>query len=688
MTKIEARLLAREAKKHIEKLKKLINRHRYLYHVLDKEEISDEAFDTLKHELSVLESKFPDLITPDSPTQRVGGIALEKFSKVEHASPMLSIEDVFEIEELEDWETYLRKLSGAGKLEYFCELKIDGFAVALRYRNGILDLAATRGNGQVGENVTQNIKTIESIPLRLEIRGEVVKSLRNTVERLISNGEIEVRGEVYMEKKAFEAFNRERVKEGEEPYANPRNLAAGSIRQLDPSLASSRPLKFIGYGMSTEFGQKIHSKEHEMLSALGFKIDRSATICKNIQEVGDYWKRIEKKRDSLPFLVDGVVVSVNNNTIFQELGVAGKSPRGIRAFKFSGKQATTKIVNIQLQIGRTGAVTPVAILEPVQVQGVTISRATLHNEDEIERLDVRIGDTIIVERAGDVIPAVVRVLPELRAGIEKKFRMPKKCPVCETNLIRSSGEAVHRCPNKECRAQKREFLTHFVSKKAFDIEGLGPKIIDTLSEEHLLSDAADIFQLREGDIVPLERFAEKSAANIVSAVEKSKIISLSRFIYALGIRHVGEETAIDLAKNFRTIQLLEKATKEELEEIRDVGRVVAKSISVWFQSKKNQKFIDDLLKAGIQIQNPSWAKSGLAQAFHGKTFVLTGQLEILSRDEAKARIRELGGQISESVSKKTSYLVLGKNPGTKLNMAKKLNIKTIVEKEFLKLIQS
>jgi len=454
-----------EAKKRIEKLKKLINRHRYLYHVLDQEEISDEVFDTLKHKLALLESQFPDLVTPDSPTQRVGGVALEKFSKVEHSTPMLSIEDVFEIEELEDWEIYLGKLSDKRKLEYFCELKIDGFAVALRYRNGILDLAATRGNGRVGEDVTQNIKTIESIPLRLEIHKtkEIDPSLVENLKIKIEKGGVEVRGEVYMEKRAFEAFNRERVKAGEEPYANPRNLAAGSIRQLDPNLASSRPLKFIGYAMSTEFGQKTHSKEHEMLNALGFKTDRSATICKNIQEIGDYWKRIEKKRDSLPFLVDGVVVSVNNNAIFQELGVAGKSPRGIRAFKFSGKQATTKILDIQIQIGRTGAATPVAILEPVQVQGVTISRTTLHNEDEIERLDVRIGDTVIIERAGDVIPEVVRTLPELRTGKEKQFRMPKRCPVCDTILIRPTGEAIHRCPNKECRAQKREFLSHFVS---------------------------------------------------------------------------------------------------------------------------------------------------------------------------------------------------------------------------------
>ena len=679
-------MIKAQVKKRIEKLKKLINHQRYLYNVLDRQEISDEAHDSLKHELAGLEARFPDLVTPDSPTQRVGGVALEKFSKVEHPTPMLSIEDVFEIKELEDWKIYLGKLSGAEKFEYFCELKIDGFAVALRYRNGILDSAATRGNGQVGEDVTQNIKTIESVPLRLEIRGEVSKNLRNTVEKLISSGEIEIRGEVYMEKKAFEAFNRERVRKGEEPYANPRNLAAGSIRQLDSNLASSRPLKFIGYGVLTEFGQKTHSEEHEMLSALGFKTDRSATICKSLQEIGDYWKRIGKKRDSLPFLVDGVVVSVNNNATFQELGVAGKSPRGIRALKFSGKQTTTKILNIQLQIGRTGAVTPVAILESVQVGGVTISRATLHNKDEIERLDVRIGDTVIIERAGDVIPAVMRVLPELRVGTEKKFRMPRECPVCAAKLVRPSGEAVHRCPNKECRAQKREFLSHFVSRKAFDIEGLGPRIIDILSEEHLLSDATDIFKLQEADIAPLEGFGEKSAANIISAIEESKTIPFSRFIYALGIRHVGEETAIALADKFGTIQNLRKATKEELQAIRDVGGVVEESIHVWFRLKKNQKFIDDLLKADLRIQEIKSKEQKTELA--GLTFVLTGQLETLSRDEAKSKIRGLGGQISESVSKKTSYLVLGKNPGTKFDMGKKLDIKTIEEKEFLKLIQA
>ncbi len=661
-----------EAKQRIEKLKKVIAHHRYLYHVENRQEISDEALDSLKHELYKLEQQYPDLITPDSPTQRVAGKPLEEFEKVEHEVPMLSIEDVFSEKELQDWEDYLKRLAPGERIDYFCEYKIDGFAVTLIYKNGIFTKGATRGNGRVGEDVTQNLKTIESIPLRLE------KFECSNVRIFEIPAELEVRGEVYMEKGDFERLNK---KLGGK-YANPRNLAAGSIRQLDPKLAASRPLKFLAYDLVTDLGQKKHSEEHQILKDLGFKTDKGKE-CKDISEIVDFWRQTAKKRETLPFQIDGVVVSVNNNFLFQRLGVAGKSPRGIRAFKFSPKQATTKVLDIKVQIGRTGAVTPIAHLKPVEVGGVTISRATLHNEDEIERLGVKIGDTVIVERAGDVIPAVSKVLKNLRTGKEKKFHFPKTCPKCGQKLVRPKGEAVWRCPNRQCPARKREFLYHFVSKKAFDIEGIGPKIINQLIDENLISGAPDIFELREGDLIPLERFAEKSAKNIVSAIGNSKRIPLSRFIYSLGIRHVGEETAIDLAQYFGSIEKLRKAAKEELENIPDVGPRVSESIYKWFQSKQNQKLVNDLLKAGVEIQPPP----KIGKKLKGKTFVLTGILESMTRAEAQKKIRMLGGDPTSAVSRETDYLVVGKEPGSKLEQAKKLGVRAIGEKEFLKMLK-
>jgi len=677
-----------EAKKRIEKLKEVINHHRYLYHVLDKQEIPDAAFDSLKHELYKLEQQFPELITSDSPTQRVGGEPLKEFKKVKHAFPMLSIEDVFSEKELQDWEEYLQRLSPSAQLEYFSELKIDGFAIALIYEKGLFVCGATRGSGQVGEDVTQNLKTIESIPLKLHIHGKLPsKKIEEKIKKLIAEGRIEIRGEVYMEKAAFEKFNKELEKKGQKSFANPRNLAAGSIRQLDPKLAASRPLKFLAYDIVTDVGQKKHSQDHQVLPALGFKTD-PGEICKDINESVGFWRKAAKKRETLPFLVDGVVVNINDNSLFQKLGVAGKSPRGVRAFKFSPKQATTKILDIAFQVGRTGAVTPIANLEPVQVGGVTISRATLHNEDEIKRLGVKIGDTVIVERAGDVIPAVAKVLPELRTGKEKDFHFPKTCPVCQTRLSKPAGEAIWRCPNSKCPARKRENLYFFASKKAFDIEGLGPKAIDKLVDVGLMSTAADLFSLREGDLVPLERFAEKSAQNLIEAIQKSKEIQMSRFIYALGIRHVGEETAIDLANYFDSIDKLKRATQEELKNIPDVGERVSESITNWFRSKQNQKLIDDLFKAGVRVEKPAPRQTkGSSLGLKGQTFVLTGSLETMTRDRAKEKIRLFGGSVTESVSKQTDYLIVGENPGSKLEQAKKLGVKILKEKELLELLK-
>lgn len=695
-----------EAKKRIEKLKKVINHHRYLYHVLNKQEISDAALDSLKHELFKLEEMYPEFITPDYPTQRVAGKPLEGFKKVSHPLPMLSMEDVFSEKELRDWEDYLNRLaphhfsqkSGEG-VEYFAELKIDGFAITLIYENGIFLAGATRGDGKIGEDVTQNLKTIESIPLSLEIRRKLPENeeIAKNLQKLIEKGKIEIRGEVYMEKKAFEKFNEEQRKRSLAPFANPRNLAAGSIRQLNPKLAASRPLKFLAYDIVTDFGQEKHSQEHRILTALGFKTDPGRE-CQSLQETVEFWREVAKKREALPFLIDGIVINIDDNSLFKKLGVVGKSPRGSRAFKFAPQQATTVIEDIKLQVGRTGAVTPVAHLKPVQVGGVTITRATLHNEDEIKRLGVKIGDTVIVGRAGDVIPDVVKVLPDLRTGKEREFHFPKNCPVCEAKLKRPESEVVWRCPNPNCGARKRESLYHFTSKKAFDIEGLGPKIIDQLIDENLISSAPDLFELKEGDLIPLERFAEKKTQNIIEAIQNSEKIPLVRFIYALGIRHVGEETAINLANylssvsedgdkmkfhRLGSIEKLKKTTKEELEKIPDIGPEVSESIYDFFQEKRNQKLIDDLIRAGVKILTPERVGKKLT----GRTFVLTGTLETITREEAKEKIRLLGGEISETVSKKTNYIIVGKKPGSKYERAKELGVKTINEKEFLHLIK-
>jgi DNA ligase (NAD+) len=663
-----------EAKQRIEKLKKVISHHRYLYHVLNRQEISDAALDSLKHELYQLEQKFPEFITPDSPTQRVAGAPLEGFAKVKHEVPMLSIEDVFSEKELLDWEDYLKRLQPSlYPFEYFAELKIDGFAITLIYEDGILKCGATRGDGRTGEDVTQNLKTIESIPLKLRECRYLTSSMKR----------IEIRGEVYMTKKAFEKVNQERKEKGEPLYANPRNLAAGSIRQLDPKLAASRPLEFLAYDLVTDLGQKAHFEEHQILKTLGFKTDSSARICQNLKEVIGLWRKIVRERATLPHLIDGVVVMVNDNNLFDKLGVVGKSPRGMRAFKFSPKQATTILKDIKLQVGRTGAITPVAYLKPVEVGGVTVSRATLHNEEEIKRLGVKIGDTVIVGRAGDVIPGVIKVLPKLRTGQEKKFQMPTTCPVCGRKLVRKVKEVVWRCENPDCQARRREFLYHFTSKKAFDIEGLGPKIIDQLMDESLISQPPDIFELKEGDLLPLERFAEKSSQNLVRAISKSKEITLSRFVYSLGIRHIGEETAIDLARYFGSIDELKKASREELEKIPDIGEKVSESIYNWFQQKSNQKLIDDLIKVGVKILPPET----IGKKLQGITFVITGTLELMSRAEAEKKIRLQGGHPTNSVSKQTDYLIVGKEPGSsKLERAKELRVKTIGEREFLEMI--
>ena len=671
-----------DVKERIESLKKIINHHRYLYHVLDKQEISDSALDSLKHELYLLEQKHPQLITSDSPTQRVEGIPLSIFKKYEHLIPMLSIEDIFSVEELNAWQEYLKRITPSADFEYFSELKIDGFAISLIYEKGIFVKGSTRGNGKIGEDVTQNLKTIESIPLKLSLHKNVDPAIEKHLKEIIKNGVIEIRGEVYMEKNAFEKFNKELEKKGEKTYANPRNLSAGSIRQLNSKVAASRPLKFLAYDIVTDIGQKTHFQEHQVLPGLGFITDPGKK-CRNLDEIVNYWRETARKREMLAFQIDGIVINVNDNSLFEKLGKAGKGFRGIRAFKFSPKQATTRILDIKVQIGRTGAITPVAYLKPVEVGGTMVSRATLHNEDEIKRLGVKIGDTVIIERAGDVIPAVAKTMKELRSGEEKEFHFPKECPVCKTKLIKPKEEAVWRCPNKNCSAVKREFFYHFTSKKAFDINGLGPKIIDKLMDENLISSASDIFLLKEGDLVPLERFAEKSAKNLQKAIEKAKEIPLPRFILSLGIRHVGQETALDLASCFNSIERIEKSSKMELEEINDIGPKVSESISEWFSQKENKEFVENLLKAGVKIIPVKETRKELS----GKTFILTGTLESMSREQAKDIVRSLGGKTSESVSKNIDYLVAGENPGSKTEKARRINVKIISEKEFKNILK-
>lgn len=683
-----------EAKKRIEKLKAEVEHHRYLYHVLDREEISDAALDSLKHELYKLEQEYPEFITPDSPTQRVGGEALDEFQKVVHEFPMLSIEDVFEFKELAAWEERIKKLLPRENFDYYVEVKMDGLAVSLIYRDGVFNVGSTRGDGKIGEDVTQNLKTIEAIPLRLNEPAEheienFSKKYGEAVDKKIFLSKIknlpekiEVRGECFMKKNVFEELNREQKKKGEAPFANPRNAAAGSIRQLDSKITASRKLDFFGYALLTDFGQKTHEAAHEILKLLGVKVNPENRYAKNLAEAEEFHKYLGKAREKLNYWTDGAVVVVNGNDIFEKLGVVGKTPRGMVAYKFPPEQATTIVREIVWQVGRTGAITPVAVMDPVFVAGTTVTHATLHNLDEIERLGLKIGDTVILEKAGDVIPKVVQVLPNLRTGKEKKIVPPEFCPMCETKLVRRAGEVAIYCPNPKCFAQTLRQTAHFVSKRAFNIDGLGPKILEKFLEEGLIRDAADLFELEVGDILPLERFAEKAAANLIEAISKSKKIPLGRLIYALGIRHVGEETAMDLANYFGSLEKLREATIEDLQKVPNVGSVMAESVLGWFRDKSNKDFVARLLK-NISVIKPTATK----KTWQGLKFVLTGTLESLTREAAKEKIQSLGGDVTGSISKETDYVVAGSEPGSKYDKAKKLGVKILDEKEFLEMLK-
>ncbi|MDP3769820.1 MAG: NAD-dependent DNA ligase LigA [bacterium] len=680
-------------KERIKKLRKEIEYHRYLYHVLNRQEISDAALDSLKHELSRIEQDYPELITPDSPSQRVAGKPLPGFKKVRHAKPMLSLNDAFFEHEVDEWQVRIKKLLGPAAVDYFAELKIDGFAISLMYEDGIFVRGCTRGDGMIGEDVTENLKTIESIPLRLSSSQDfgahpetkkILKMFPNLSDILIHMPKkFEVRGEVYMRKSSFEEVNKEQKKKGLPCFANPRNIAAGSMRQLDPKVAARRHLDFLAYDVVTDVGQYTHEEEHAIARLFGFTTIDMTARCDSTKDIIDFWNRVRINREKLDFLIDGIVVQVNSGKIFDRLGVVGKAPRGAIAFKFPAEEATTIVEDIIVQIGRTGVLTPVAVLKLVSVGGVMVSRATLHNMDEIKRLDVRAGDTVIIRRAGDVIPDIVSVRTKLRPQASKKFHMPKT--FCGQMVVRKSGEVAHKILHPEtCELVMRERLYHFVSKGAFDIAGLGPKIIDRLIDESLVQDPADIFKLKESDIQTLERFGEKSAENIIASIQSKKEIEFSRFLYSLGILHVGEETALDLAHYFGTLEKLVLVSEEDLLAIPNIGGVVAKSIHGWFSQKQHLEFLAKLKRVGVQVKPAVIVRK--KQTLKDKTFVLTGTLETMSRDGAKRRIRERGGDISESVSKKTDYVVVGVNPGSKAEKAKKLGVAIIGERELLKLL--
>ncbi|MDP3996839.1 MAG: NAD-dependent DNA ligase LigA [bacterium] len=693
-----------ETKKRAEKLKETINRYRYEYHVLDKESISAEALDSLKRELSELEKEYPELLTPDSPSLRVAGEPLKEFKKTPHKVAQWSFNDAFTEEDIKDFDVRVRRFLKQGGIEnakptYTAELKIDGLKVVLEYEKGVLKTAATRGDGLVGEDVTHNVKTIKSVPIFLDNPIDII-----------------VEGEVWMSKSGLEHLNKKRKDEGEPPFANPRNAAAGSIRQLDPRVAAKRELDTFIYDIalignspllpyqrgapesarvrggskgstpSEEGGisfPQTQSEELKLLRNLGFKVNDEFKHCKDIDEVTAYWKDAYKKSAKRDYLIDGVVVKVNEKSYQEALGYTGKAPRFGIAIKFAAEQATTVLEDIIFQIGRTGVITPVATLRPVSVAGSTVSRATLHNEDEIKRLDIRIGDTVIIQKAGDVIPDIVKAVIEMRTGKEKPFEWPTRIPECggDGRIERIPGQAAWRCVNKNSSAQHRRKLAHFTSKKAFNIEHLGPKNIDALLDAGLIAHFDDIFALKKGDLLNLPRFAEKSADNLLEAIDKAREVTLSRFIIALSIPHVGEETAEDLADHFGDIDVLRKAKKEELDALENVGEIMADSIAEWFSDKENQKKVERLLKY-VKIKLQPKKESAKLPLF-GKTFVLTGTLETLSREEAKQKIKASGGDVVSAVSQNTDFVVAGENPGSKLNKAKELGVKVLNEEEFL-----
>jgi DNA ligase (NAD+) len=664
-----------QAKKKIEKLRQEINFHNYRYYALDDPVVSDAEYDRLMRDLENLEKDFPDLTTPDSPTQRVGAPPLEKFEEVRHSLPMLSLANAFEDEEVREFDARVKRfLKTEQDVEYCVELKMDGVAVELAYEEGRFTLGATRGDGFIGENVTQNLKTIRAIPLRLTAPpGE------STPDR------VEVRGEVYLPIGPFEELNCQREKEGEPLFANPRNAAAGSLRQLDSKITRRRPLDFFCYGIGQLVGYsfKTHWNLLEDLNRWGFKVNPRRSRCRQIGEVIEFYRRMDQIREKLPYEIDGVVIKVNSLRLQETLGTIARSPRWALAFKFKPKQVTTKIRNIIVQVGRTGALTPTALMDPVRVGGVEVSRATLHNQDEIDRKDVRIGDTVVLQRAGDVIPEVVQVVLEKRTGQEKKFRIPDLCPVCGSEVDKPEGEAVARCTGVACPAQIKETIIHFASRQAMNIEGLGEKIIDQMVERGLIEDYADLYALTREEILGLERMGPKLAENILGAIEKSRKTTLDRLLYALGIRQVGESLAKLLAREFGGLEELAGASAERLESIPGLGPQKAGSIFKFFQQKTNQRVLQKLRERGLEYSSQPKISRG---KWENKVFVFSGALKTLSRSEAESHVQALGGKAASAVSKKTDYVVAGEDPGSKYEKARALGIKILSEEEFLELL--
>lgn len=667
-----------KARDRIAALKQEIEQHRYNVHVRDTSTISEAALDSLKHELFLLEQKFPDLVTSDSPTQRVAGEPLEKFEKVQHARRMLSLFDAFSLEELEDWEKRNKKFIDTS-FEYYCELKIDGLAIALTYENGILVRGATRGDGTTGEDVTQNIRTIESIPLRIDLNNKAVASSAAT------RSSIEIRGEVYLSKEEFERVNKERAKSDEPLYANPRNTAAGTIRQLDPSMAAARKLQFFAYDIVGDLGQKTQEQSHTMLQQLGFATEQNTAKQETIKKAWEYAETFVDRREHFDYQVDGMVIKVNDLQLREQLGVVGKAPRGMIAYKFPAEQATTIVEDIIVQVGRTGALTPVAILQPVLVAGSTVHRATLHNQEEIDRKDVRIGDTVVIQKAGDIIPEVVQVLEKLRPKNTSRYVIPDTCPVCNEPAIKEEDQAVLRCVNPDCMAKHRERLIHAVSRGALNLEGFGPAIIDQLLEAGMVTSIADFYALKKEDLETLDRLGEKSAENLITAVESRKTIPLHRFLFALGIRHVGAQTATEIAQHFTTLKNVQQATAEEIAAIHGIGEKAAEALSAYMQNPENSAMIERILQLGVVIEDAVQNEQG-AGKLSGETFVITGTLETISRQELKERIQQHGGKVASAVSASTSYVVAGEKAGSKLKKATERGIPVIDEHEILRKI--
>jgi len=668
----ESKALTRErAEARVKSLRAEIEYHEKKYYADSDPQISDAEFDRLVKELADLEARFPDLITPDSPTRRVGEKPADGFPTVRHSRPMMSIDNVYSVEELEEFDQRVRKLLPDQPIEYAAELKIDGLGIAILFRGGRYVQAVTRGDGVQGDDVTANVKTIKSLPL------------------VIPEGrEVEVRGEIYLPFESFRKINREREAREEPLFANPRNAASGSIRLLDPKEVASRKLDVFLYSLFIDGAETAGQWENlQTIKKLGFKINPHSRLCRTLAEVVEFWKEWTGRRDALDYDADGIVIKVNATAQRQALGVTSKFPRWAISFKFPARQATTRLNDITVQVGRTGALTPVAELEPVKLSGITISRATLHNEDEIKRKDIRIGDFVLIERSGDVIPKIVGPMTDRRTGREKIFIMPTKCPVCRSEAFRPEGEAVARCTNPSCPAKLRESLLHFAARRAMNIDGLGEALVDQLLAKGFVTAVPGLYALRADDLVGIERMGPKSSQNLLDEIERSKMNEIARLIFALGIRHVGEKLAQTLAARFSGIEDLAAATVEELTAVEDVGPVVAESLVFFFRQPENRELLRRLKESGLNFAAKKEAGSG-ARPLAGKTFVLTGTLERFSRDEAKAAVERLGGIVTDSVSGKTTYVVVGKEPGSKLVKARKRGVPTLDEEMFLSLLKT